>query len=171
LASRPRHRRAAAAAAADDRRDLLDHVSCREPRGNAVVEVRHEGDGAVLARPEDDCRRRAALLEAVGEGEQRLAPDRRDLPHADAWILYDADLGLDLDLRLLLPRLLGVAPRLLELGPDGVELPRTSVEHRPRLAGRDRLDATRAGADRSLGDDHERPDLGGRPHVRAAAEL
>ena len=40
-----------------------------------------------------------------------------------------------------------------------------------RLAGGHRLDPPRAGPDRALGEDRERPDLGSRPHVRAAAEL
>src|SRR6185369_8360550 len=68
-------------------------------------------------------------------------------------------------------RLLRRPARLLELGPKVVELPCARIEHRPRLAGRDRFDPADTRANRALPDDHERADLGGRAHVRAAAEL
>ena len=45
------------------------------------------------------------------------------------------------------------------------------MEERPRLAGGDGLDAPGSGADGPLAHDRERADLGGRAHVRAAAEL
>ena len=59
----------------------------------------------------------------------------------------------------------------LELGAQLAGLLSATAQQRVRLARGDRLDAARAGADRALGGDHERPDLRGRAHVRAAAEL
>src|SRR5262249_35045536 len=70
--------------------------------------------------------------------------------------------------RRLLPRLL---PQPLDLRAQLAGLVGPRVQQRPRLARGDGLDAPRAGADRPLGRDHERADLGGRAHVRAAAEL
>ena len=61
--------------------------------------------------------------------------------------------------------------RRRELGPELVAFARTLVQEREGLAGGDGLDPARARADRGLGEDHERPDLGGRADVRAAAEL
>ena len=45
------------------------------------------------------------------------------------------------------------------------------MQESERLAGRDGLDPARAGADRPLGEDHDRPDLGRRADVGAATEL
>src|SRR5581483_11124444 len=61
--------------------------------------------------------------------------------------------------------------RLLELAAQEVRLAGALVQERERLAGGDRLDAARAGADGALGEDRERPNLRRRADVRAAAEL
>ena len=66
---------------------------------------------------------------------------------------------------------LRLAPYVLQLGANRLELACPSVQDRPRFAGGDCLDAPRADADRLLAEDHERADLGGRADVRAAAEL
>ena len=112
------------------------------------------------------------LLEAVGEIEERVAVEPFD--RLDDQV--DAVLGphdrLHLSPAAAPGRLaLQLLARLLELGANGVELARATVEERPRLARRDGFDPARAGADGALREDRERPDLGGRAHVRAAAEL
>src|SRR5205085_6145929 len=98
----------------------------------------------------------AAALESVGARDD------------DAAVLApDHDLGLRGRGRLAL----ALPARPLELGAQLLGLLGAAVEVRPRLAGRDRLDPPRAGADGALAQDRERPDLRRRAHVRAAAEL
>ena len=67
--------------------------------------------------------------------------------------------------------LLRLLAHALELDAQRVGLARLLVQVRERLARGDRLDAPRARADGALAEDRERPDLRGRAHVRAAAEL
>src|SRR5439155_26174708 len=108
------------------------------------------------------------LPDPVGE-----IPERRrgslHLDHRDAAVLVADD-------EVLLGRRRGsllalLATYALELGPQLVCLVRASVQERVRLAGRDRFDPPRAGPDRALGQDRERPDLRRPTDVCAAAEL
>ena len=56
-------------------------------------------------------------------------------------------------------------------GAQLVGFARPLAQERVRLPGRDRLDPARSRTDGALGEDHERPDLGRRPHVGPATEL
>src|SRR5581483_1012206 len=78
------------------------------------------------------------------------------------------DLVHDLLVRRRAARLL---PHPLELGAQPVGLARLLAQVDERLAGGDRFDAARPGADRALGEDRERPDLRRRADMRAPAEL
>src|SRR5205814_10104111 len=71
----------------------------------------------------------------------------------------------------LLRRLLRLLAHAVELATQLVRLARALVQQGVGLARRHRLDAARAGPDRPLGEDRERPDLGGRAYVRPAAQL
>ena len=141
-------------------------------RRDGLVEVGHELHASVLDRAEHDGRRRVPLLDAVGQLEQRVAREPVDLLHddADAVSLDHAGLGVGARRRRG-ARALQVTAQLLDLAADVVELARARVQVRPGLTGGDRLDPARPRADGALGEDREGSDLGGRPDVRAAAEL
>ena len=168
-----RHRAPTTASAADDRRGALDDIGGADLVRDDVVEVRDQRHLAVLDAAEHDRGRAVALLEAVGEVEQRALVEALDRLHDQVEAVLGADDSLDLTRRGdACGRLaLQLLARLLELRPHGVELARAAVQERPRLAGGDGLDPARAGADRALGEDREAADLGGRADVGAAAEL
>ncbi len=107
------------------------------------------------------------LPQPVRQVAQRPALQRLRLDEQDVALRVD-DLELDARLGRALLRLLA---RAVELLAEQVRLARALVQQRERLAGGDRLDAPRAGADGALVEDHERPDLGRRADVRPAAEL
>src|SRR5207249_3272869 len=109
------------------------------------------------------------LLEPVRDVEEVPAahlPDH-DVRPVDGLLVARDELRLG-GLARRLPRF---PPRSLELGAERVRLAAALVQKRVGLSGRDRLDAPRARADRALAEDRERPDLRGRPHMRAPAEL
>src|SRR5204862_8302054 len=123
----------------------------------------------VLARSEHARGGCALLLDPVGFCEERVEIDAADATHVD---VHAADLlvaaRLDLNLGgLFVPRSCLAGP--LELASKLVGLACARVQQRIRLAGGDRLDPARAGADRALGEDQERADLGRRAQMRAAA--
>src|SRR4029079_4231975 len=101
---------------------------------------------------------------------QRVARREIDDEHRD---VAGRRLPRHREVGLVLPRSLrlGLLAGRRELGAKLVALARTLVEARERLTRGDGLDSARAGADRGFGEDDERPDLGSRADVRAAAEL
>ena len=110
----------------------------------------------------------SCLRSAVREVAQRAALQRLRLDEARRCPPCRRSAKSALGVRARPLRLLAHA---LELGAQLLRLARALVQPRERLAARHRLDPARARADRALGEDRERPDLGGRAHVRAAAEL
>ena len=74
----PGHRATAAAAAADEQRCALDDIGGTHPVGDRIVEVGDQGDLAVFDASEHDRGRAVALLEAVGEIEQRVSVEPLD---------------------------------------------------------------------------------------------
>src|SRR5207253_1074903 len=105
--------------------------------------------------------------QAVGEIAKRPAFERLRLDENHvAVLIHDLEVGAGLG-----PRTLRLLAHTLELGAQLLGFARLLVQPCERLAARQRLDPPRARADRSLGEDRERADLGGRAHVRAAAEL
>ena len=129
-----------------------------------------------LSRPR---RRRArpqrgrALLEPIGELEQRVAVEPVDRLDDQVDAVLGLHLGVRLDLRrrpggrlsLQLLAQLSISARTASSSRDA------SVQERLRLAGGDRLDPAGARPDRALGEDGKGADLGGRADMRAAAEL
>ena len=120
---------------------------------------------------EHDRGRRAPLLEAVGEVEQRVGAE----PGTSITITFvpstTATSGSTSAGAASAPSASSPRAAPARARPRRVELARAAVQERPRLARRDRLDPPRAGADGGLAEDHERADLGRRADVRAAAEL
>ena len=115
----------------------------------------------VLGRAEDDRRGRVPLLEAVGEVEQRVGVEPVDRLDDDVHAALGADLRLGHGDAVVRHGAAFASLRsLLELGAELAELASALVEERAGLAGGDRLDAAHARADRALGEEDERPDLG-----------
>ena len=123
LAAGASHRAAAAATAADERRCALDDVRRADLVGDRVVEVRDQRHLAVVDAAEHDGRRSMALLEAVGEVEQRIAVEALDGLDDQVEAVLGPDDRLDLSPASAVRRLaLELLARLLELEPNGVEL-------------------------------------------------
>src|SRR3954470_17438983 len=187
--ARLRHGVAPAAPAAGDLRRRLDHLAglhaALDERGR---DRRDEVDPAVDDAAEHDRGAVAELaLHPIGDVHERLRVRRVDDLGDDARAVARAGAlrergGVDRRLRLRLRRRLGLgaerrdrldgpvgrhAQRLLDVGEDPVAL-----AHEPhRLGAGDRLDAAHVRRARALRQDLEQPDLGGRAHVRAAAQL
>ena len=136
-------------------------------RDERLVEVDDQEHTPVVARRDDRAVGLLLLADPVGEVPQRAALEALHLDEDDAALLV---LGHDLGL-LGRSRPLRFLARPFELAAQCLGLSGPLVQQRERVARGDRLDPARAGADRALGEDRERPDLGGRAHVGAAAEL
>src|SRR5262249_50849181 len=107
------------------------------------------------------------LADLVGEVAQRRALDRLHLGDHDVPGLVAIDhVG-----RPFAALALRLFSDFHELGAQLLRLTGPLVQEREGLAGGDGLNPAGPGADRALGEDHERADLGRRAHVRAAAEL
>src|SRR5207247_3747105 len=102
-----------------------------------------------------------------GEVSKRLALHRLHLADDDiTGLVAIHDVGSPIALAFL-----RLPAGLRELRAQLVGLAGPFVQESERLAGRDGLDPARARADRPLGEDHDRPDLGRRADVGAATEL
>src|SRR5918993_291494 len=171
LAAGARHRGPAAALAADQRGCFTNDAGGVDTAAlERLVEVDQELGGAVVPQPDDHGRRRVLLLQLVRDVE-RIAALHVDDEHrhvAGRGLARDGEVGAaavaaDGPLRLL--------AQLRKLCPQLLTLPGALVQEREGLARGDRLDPARTRAHGALRGDHERPDLGRRADVCAAAEL
>src|SRR5918994_147243 len=171
LAAGARHRGPAAALAADQRGCFTNDAGGVDTAAlERLVEVDQELGGAVVPQPDDHGRRRVLLLQLVRDVE-RIAALHVDHEHrhvAGRGLARDGEVGAaavaaDGPLRLL--------AQLRKLCPQLLTLPGALVQEREGLARGDRLDPARTRAHGALRGDHERPDLGRRADVCAAAEL
>src|SRR5204862_5105176 len=150
------HRRLAAAATADELSHLRSELSSVDPE--CLIEVDDDVDSPFRDRRDDRTFRLLLLPDPVGEIAERawleVARAREhDAVDAIAHFVIGRRLGL-WPLRLF--------PHPLELAAQRICLACPFVQERERFAGRYRLDPPSAGADRALGDDRERPNLGRR---------
>ena len=145
-----------------DERDRID-----APVRERLVEVEDEECAAVVGRAGQDRRGSSCCLtRSVRSRRSPPVTPRASTTTTSPSREVISNVGLGLLRRL--PRLLAHA---LELASELLRLIGAGAEQRERLAGCDRLDTPCARADRRLAKDHERADLGRRPHVGAAAEL
>ena len=133
LAARASHRRTPAAAAAHERCRSADHVGRADPVRDRFVEVRDERHLAVSGGAEHHRRRCVALLEPVGEVEERVALEAVDGLHDDVDAVDCHDHRIRVGRRLHGLRLaLQLAARLLELGAQCVEPRSRAPAMRPK---------------------------------------
>src|SRR4051812_34865016 len=168
LAARLGERRLPSPAPADVLAELAHDLHGVEPAlDERLVEIDDEEHPPVVARRDDGAVGLLLLADPVREVPKGPALEALHLDEEDVALLV---LGDDLRPPTLL-RALRFLASVLELAAQRVGLARALVQQRERRTCGHGLDPARPGADRAFGEDGERADLGGRPHMRTAAEL